>query len=662
MDALSLNGHKNTDDAMSDAARARLEVLRSLLRTPVRVGDDEYEGLLSRVYENAMALVEADAPAPEVGTPRRDHRCEASRAGWEAIGFQAAAPDREFRGAGMLGLHCLIYALEHRPEACEASLRGPFPFAAASINMTLVAARLAGVVEEGTDDDVAVDPFALGDDGVSESARRAALRHSSLRVSHLLGSSHEGFFELHVAALEALERARRDVDAGPMDFAGCAAARAQPRQAGHGGDAAEPGKPAGVLRLKAGMTVKFRHEARSFSVIGGAGQDALLWLDAKEDREMEQWCIALTEHIALAALDSAALALKARDVAATISSEALDAYFKVADSVGIYVRSAPDVAATRTGRALMPGGRVRRRAARRLPGFRAMGEEDGGDEDIEKHVKRRFEICQRLGKGAYGIVWKAVEKRSHNVIALKKCFDAFRNSTDAQRTFREIIDCHVKLCDFGLCRSVAEVEGPSPVLTDYVATRWYRAPEILLGSPVYTKGVDMWAVGCILGEMLNGKPIFPGTSTVNQLEKVLELTGKPSKEDVDAVGSPYAAQMLDSIGNVTRVPLDLGTTTGDPKGPSVLHSTLKFNPANRVSAVDALNDACSAQDYRNNLYMQISQIKKDARRRDQARGANAENAKPAENANATERRAAARRRGDRAARGGRRQAAAPAAQ
>ena len=87
-----------------------------------------------------------------------------------------------------------------------------------------MAARLAGVVEESTDDDVAVDPFALGDDGVSESARRAALRHSSLRVSHLLGSSHEGFFELHVAALEALERARRDVDAGPMDFAGCAAA------------------------------------------------------------------------------------------------------------------------------------------------------------------------------------------------------------------------------------------------------------------------------------------------------------------------------------------------------------------------------------------------------------------------------------------------------
>ena len=68
-------------------------------------------------------------------------------------------------------------------------------------------------------------------------------------------------------------------------------------------------------------------------------------------------------------------------------------------------------------------------------------------------------------------------------------------------------DCHVKVCDFGLCRSVAEASNvAAPVLTDYVATRWYRAPEILLGSTRYTKGVDMWAVGCILGEMLLGKP------------------------------------------------------------------------------------------------------------------------------------------------------------
>lgn len=61
-------------------------------------------------------------------------------------------------------------------------------------------------------------------------------------------------------------------------------------------------------------------------------------------------------------------------------------------------------------------------------------------------------------------------------------------------------DCNVKVADFGLVRSVACMyDAPAPVLTEYVATRWYRAPEILLGSHAYTKGVDMWSVGCILG-------------------------------------------------------------------------------------------------------------------------------------------------------------------
>ena len=71
-------------------------------------------------------------------------------------------------------------------------------------------------------------------------------------------------------------------------------------------------------------------------------------------------------------------------------------------------------------------------------------------EDIERHVIRKFEINQRLGKGAYGVVWKAVEKRSRAVVALKKCFDAFRNATDAQRTFREIMYLQVGLLHISL--------------------------------------------------------------------------------------------------------------------------------------------------------------------------------------------------------------------
>jgi mitogen-activated protein kinase 15 len=77
-------------------------------------------------------------------------------------------------------------------------------------------------------------------------------------------------------------------------------------------------------------------------------------------------------------------------------------------------------------------------------------------------------------------------------------------------------ECNVKIADFGLARSLAtKEEDAPPVLTEYVATRWYRAPEILLGSTKYTKSVDMWSVGCILGELIIGKSIFPGVSTLN---------------------------------------------------------------------------------------------------------------------------------------------------
>jgi serine/threonine protein kinase len=75
-------------------------------------------------------------------------------------------------------------------------------------------------------------------------------------------------------------------------------------------------------------------------------------------------------------------------------------------------------------------------------------------------------------------------------------------------------DCMVKLADFGLARSVSQLnthDGHNPILTDYVATRWYRAPEILLGSTKYTYGVDMWSCGECACAWLHGcLPVLPG--------------------------------------------------------------------------------------------------------------------------------------------------------
>lgn len=343
----------------------------------------------------------------------------------------------------------------------------------------------------------------------------------------------------------------------------------------------------------------------------------------------------------------------------------------------------------------------------------------------------KYEIGPKLGKGAYGIVWKATDKKTRQVVALKKIFDAFQNATDAQRTFREIMflqeladhpnivlltnvlkadndkdiylvfeymetdlhavvranilqlihqqyimhqlirslmymhsgdvihrdikpsnlllnsECFLKLADFGLARSVSALDtAANPVLTDYVATRWYRAPEILLGSTKYTKGVDMWSVGCILGELLGGKPMFPGNSTMNQLDRIIEITGVPSAEDIEAINSPFASTMLESLPPSThkRELSDLYPHATDD-ALDLLKKCLTFNPEKRITAVEAIDHPFVAQfnqpdskilcekpikiciddnvkysiaDYRNQLYQQILDKKKEVRRNQKA--------------------------------------------
>jgi mitogen-activated protein kinase 1/3 len=96
-------------------------------------------------------------------------------------------------------------------------------------------------------------------------------------------------------------------------------------------------------------------------------------------------------------------------------------------------------------------------------------------------------------------------------------------------------NCDLKVCDFGLARSVktAEPSGTETgFMTEYVATRWYRAPEIMLTFKQYTKAIDVWSVGCILAEMLSGKPLFPGRDYHHQLTLILDVLGNISIVDV----------------------------------------------------------------------------------------------------------------------------------
>ena len=84
-------------------------------------------------------------------------------------------------------------------------------------------------------------------------------------------------------------------------------------------------------------------------------------------------------------------------------------------------------------------------------------------------------------------------------------------------------------------------------LTDYVASRWYRAPEILLGSLEYSTSSDIWSLGCIFGEMLLGRVIFPGTSTLNQLERIFEAVGRPNEQDLKDINSPTSKTLISAV-------------------------------------------------------------------------------------------------------------------
>ena len=80
----------------------------------------------------------------------------------------------------------------------------------------------------------------------------------------------------------------------------------------------------------------------------------------------------------------------------------------------------------------------------------------------------------------------------------------------------------IKLCDFGFARIMA---SQGEIYTDYVATKWYRAPELLVGDPHYGKQVDIWAIGCLYAEMLTGDPIFPGDSDIDQIYHITKCFG-----------------------------------------------------------------------------------------------------------------------------------------
>ncbi|XP_030046515.1 cyclin-dependent kinase-like 2 isoform X2 [Microcaecilia unicolor] len=143
----------------------------------------------------------------------------------------------------------------------------------------------------------------------------------------------------------------------------------------------------------------------------------------------------------------------------------------------------------------------------------------------------------------------------------------------------------VKLCDFGFARTLA---APGEVYTDYVATRWYRAPELLVGDIKYGKAVDIWAIGCLITEMLTGEPLFPGDSDIDQLYHIIKCLGDltPRHQELFYKNPLFAGVRLPEIYEVE--PLERRY----PKlSSSVIHlakKCLQIDPDKRPSCTDLL--------------------------------------------------------------------------
>uniref|UniRef100_A0A804RJ20 mitogen-activated protein kinase n=1 Tax=Zea mays TaxID=4577 RepID=A0A804RJ20_MAIZE len=152
-------------------------------------------------------------------------------------------------------------------------------------------------------------------------------------------------------------------------------------------------------------------------------------------------------------------------------------------------------------------------------------------------------------------------------------------------------DCKLKICDFGLAR-VAFNDTPTAIFwTDYVATRWYRAPE-LCGSffSKYTPAIDIWSIGCIFAELLTGKPLFPGKNVVHQLDIITDLLGTPSPEAISRIRNEKARRYLSSMRRKKPIPFTQKFPNADPLALCLLERMLAFEPKDRPSAEEALAD------------------------------------------------------------------------
>uniref|UniRef100_A0A8C4SNL2 mitogen-activated protein kinase n=1 Tax=Erpetoichthys calabaricus TaxID=27687 RepID=A0A8C4SNL2_ERPCA len=150
-------------------------------------------------------------------------------------------------------------------------------------------------------------------------------------------------------------------------------------------------------------------------------------------------------------------------------------------------------------------------------------------------------------------------------------------------------DCELKILDFGLARLTDEE------MTGYVATRWYRAPEIMLNWMHYNMTVDIWSVGCIMAELLTGRTLFPGTDHIDQLKLILMLVGNPDAELLLKISSDSARNYINSLPTMKKRNFADVFIGANPLAVDLLEKMLVLDTDKRITAAEALAHSYFAQ-------------------------------------------------------------------
>lgn len=147
-------------------------------------------------------------------------------------------------------------------------------------------------------------------------------------------------------------------------------------------------------------------------------------------------------------------------------------------------------------------------------------------------------------------------------------------------------NCDLKICDFGLAR-MSEIPEKAMLMTCYVVTRWYRPPELLLGSKKYTEAIDMWSVGCILAELIGRKALFAGKDYIAMVKLIVNVLGNPTEPEMHFC-SEKAKKFLRTLPEKPRTNFREMYVGSDALAIDLLDHLLLFNPDARISAAEAL--------------------------------------------------------------------------